>query len=666
MKEAAFGGKPTRRDSSVRAAAGSLNKLTTLSERLRAERQRSFVGRADEISLFNRLLSDAGCSMLFLTGPVGVGKSALLRELERVATALGHRTLALDVSLLAEQPTLALPALRSQLSGFMHSGGRRAQRSVLFVDGFDRLAEEGDALFAEVEELAADVLLVVASRAVLPRTLALDPAWSRLMQQRQLAPLGPTEVETFLELREVPLEARAAIQELSHGFPLALAVAAELLNRHQQLGVDSSSLTLSGLQELHHTLARLLCPTAVSHGQQLALDVCAIAKTTTAEIVEAMRQALGVELKADAQDLFNWLSQQSFIEWSPSGLEPHLLVRLALQARLRLDRPRRFRALVQALREYSVAELASAANPGADLVNLFFLDRHTPTARRWLPADDSPSKLLEPARPSDSTQILEVVLEHEGPEAEALARRSLGRESDRFDVLRGDGIEGFLHHVSFGARGAAELDPTDPVTPLIQRFMTENPLEAEEESLLFRWFLDRRDHQAPSTRVMSVTARQTQVVLGAKQLPYSFCVFRTPSDWTPLWKDLGLTWQIVDRFQLGEHEYSLLAFMWRRRTLRDALVQAWRKPAAEETPGDPSLSYDELRVKVAERVARLAQKIKLTPREAEILELLCLGHNFEDIARQLSIRPRTVKFHQENLLRKTGVSSRVELFRKLL
>lgn len=665
MKEAAFGGKPTRRDSSVRAAGGSLNKVTTLAERLRVERQRSFVGRGDEISLFTRLLSDSGCSMFFLTGPVGVGKSALLRELERSAVALGHRTLSLDVSLLAEQPTLALPALRSQLAGFTQ-GARRAQRSVLFVDGFERLGEERDALFAEVEELAADVLLVVASREAVPSTLVLDPAWSRLLQQRDLSPFNASEVETFLELREVAVEARAAIQDLAHGFPLALAVAAELVNRQQQLAGDAAGLTLSGLQEVHHTLARLLCPTAVSHGQQLALDVCAVAKTTTAEIVEAMRQALGVELKSDAQDLFNWLSQQSFVEWAPSGLSPHLLVRLALQARLRLDRPRRFRALVQALREYSVGELANAANPDADLGNLFFLDRQTPLARRWLPTDESANKLLEPARPSDSAQILEVVRECEGPEAEALARRSLQRETDRFDVVRGEGIEGFLHHVSFGARGAAELDPTDPVTPLIQRFVTENPLEAEEEALLFRWFLDRKDHQTPSSRVMAITARQTQVVLGARQLPYSFCVFHAHQDWAPLWKELGLTWQVVDRFSLGSHEYALLAFMWRRRTLRDALVQAWRKPATTEPPSDPSLSYDELRVKVAERVARLAQKIKLTPREAEILELLCLGQNFEDIARTLSIRPRTVKFHQENLLRKTGVSSRVELFRKLL
>jgi DNA-binding CsgD family transcriptional regulator len=62
----------------------------------------------------------------------------------------------------------------------------------------------------------------------------------------------------------------------------------------------------------------------------------------------------------------------------------------------------------------------------------------------------------------------------------------------------------------------------------------------------------------------------------------------------------------------------------------------------------------------------LARKVKLTPREVEILGQLCLGHSAEDIARNLSIRPRTVKFHQENLLRKTGASSRVELFRKLM
>lgn len=115
----------------------------------------------------------------------------------------------------------------------------------------------------------------------------------------------------------------------------------------------------------------------------------------------------------------------------------------------------------------------------------------------------------------------------------------------------------------------------------------------------------------------------------------------------------------------GGHQYCVLVFMWKRRALRDVLIHGARPPNSARSDSDP-LSVDELRLKVTERVANLARKVKLTPREVEILAQLCLGHSAEDIARDLAIRPRTVKFHQENLLRKTGASSRVELFRKLM
>lgn len=661
MKDPALGGKPGRRNLSVRAATPSLAKLTTLADRLRSERQRSFVGRAVEIAILGRLLSDPTRSLLFVSGAVGVGKSALLQELQRLTVAAGHHALAIDVGLLAEQPSLALPALREQLSSFTRSTEGDG-RAVLFIDAFERLDDEGEALFGEVEAMAADVLLVVASRRALPATLALDPAWARLLQQRELSPFSAEESDAFLELRDVAPDARTAAQELAQGYPLALAVAAELLTRQSQ-----PRLTLEAVHEVQHTLARLLCPVAVSHGQQLALDVCSVARSTTAELVEAMRQALGVELQSDAQDLFNWLSQQSLVHWEPVGLQPHFLVRMALQARLRLDRPRRFRALTQAVREFSVTELASAQNPDAEMVNLFFLDRNVPMARRWLPRDAPGRQPLEPARPTDAAQILKLVRECEGEESEAIAADYLKHEANQFEVTRGNVVTGALHHLTFDAAGVpSPLERVDPAMRLVRTYVGAHPLEAGESAILFRWFLDREEYQSPSPRVLAIIARQAQLLLASK-FAYSFCVFRAPNDCAGLWKDLSVPSQVVGRFTLGEQEYSVLAFVWRGRTLRDVLVNAWRMPSGEANVlEDPSLAVDELRVKVGERVAQLAQRIKLTPREAQILEQLCLGRNFEDIARSLSIRPRTVKFHQENLLRKTGASSRVELFRKLL
>lgn len=59
----------------------------------------------------------------------------------------------------------------------------------------------------------------------------------------------------------------------------------------------------------------------------------------------------------------------------------------------------------------------------------------------------------------------------------------------------------------------------------------------------------------------------------------------------------------------------------------------------------------------------LLQRVALTAREREVLELLLLGRTHEDIAEALGISERTSKFHQANLLAKLGAESRLDLLR---
>ena len=53
----------------------------------------------------------------------------------------------------------------------------------------------------------------------------------------------------------------------------------------------------------------------------------------------------------------------------------------------------------------------------------------------------------------------------------------------------------------------------------------------------------------------------------------------------------------------------------------------------------------------------------LTPREAEVLELLQDGASNAQIAHQLSIGVETVRTHARHIYRKLGISSRRELAR---
>jgi DNA-binding CsgD family transcriptional regulator len=55
------------------------------------------------------------------------------------------------------------------------------------------------------------------------------------------------------------------------------------------------------------------------------------------------------------------------------------------------------------------------------------------------------------------------------------------------------------------------------------------------------------------------------------------------------------------------------------------------------------------------------ERYGITPREREIIDLICSGRTNQEIADRLFISPATVKDHNYNIFRKTGVRNRVEL-----
>jgi DNA-binding CsgD family transcriptional regulator len=92
-----------------------------------------------------------------------------------------------------------------------------------------------------------------------------------------------------------------------------------------------------------------------------------------------------------------------------------------------------------------------------------------------------------------------------------------------------------------------------------------------------------------------------------------------------------------------------------------------------ETPDDatvrvtvrylPAVLLPEL---VDAKATRTAADRALSDRERQVLTLLLRGRGVEDIATMLEIAPRTVKFHQANVLQKLGADSRLDLLRVVL
>jgi len=57
------------------------------------------------------------------------------------------------------------------------------------------------------------------------------------------------------------------------------------------------------------------------------------------------------------------------------------------------------------------------------------------------------------------------------------------------------------------------------------------------------------------------------------------------------------------------------------------------------------------------------QSAKLTARETEVLQLICLGYTTKEIAGRLGISFKTASCHRTRLLQKAGVTSSIRLFR---
>jgi DNA-binding NarL/FixJ family response regulator len=63
--------------------------------------------------------------------------------------------------------------------------------------------------------------------------------------------------------------------------------------------------------------------------------------------------------------------------------------------------------------------------------------------------------------------------------------------------------------------------------------------------------------------------------------------------------------------------------------------------------------------------SRLLEKVKLTQREMEIIQLISIGLTSQEMATKLFISPRTVDTHRANLLKKLGVKNSMELINKV-
>jgi DNA-binding winged helix-turn-helix (wHTH) protein len=352
-----------------------------IGDRLRAKAEKRFVGRESELAELGGALAteSGGTQLYFVHGPGGIGKTTLLERLKSDAARADVVCVSIDASAIALTPAATIAAIAEGLAlieatATLQDIGAAMTRSdcrLLMIDSFDATGDASGWVREKLlPALPAQVRIVVAGRNAPDTLWTAHPLWSEAMRCIQLNSLSREESSHLLEMHAVDEAAHEAIVELSHGHPLALVLLAAEMRKHGRI---PSSLGRDSVREL---IKRCVsgAPTPL---HRRALEVSARARTTTVALLADVVDPL------QAPILFNWLSEQCYMNVGTRGLWPHDLVRDVVDENLRWRDPEGSRELDGALNRCLLGQLRNGRHDSHTAMELQFLERNSTLMKRY-------------------------------------------------------------------------------------------------------------------------------------------------------------------------------------------------------------------------------------------------------------------------------------------
>jgi hypothetical protein len=561
-----------------------------LAAHLERSRAAHFAGRAAELARLRGALADPGPSLIFVHGPGGIGKTSLLEQFAAEARAGGHPVVAVDARDLGLDSEVAAAAIARAAGAPPATPPAQALaigggRPVLIVDTFEAIGGLEPWLRNQLlPSLVGAPLVVIAGRAPTSPAWRVDPAWHGTLSVVGLGSMALDESAELLSRRGVAADAHAALHEISHGHPLALALLAEIaVERRGTLPELSPDLVQTLLE-------RFLRDLAAPHEDALA--VCALARVTTESL---LREIIGDQAPA----LYRWLRGLSFIELGRDGLFPHDLARDVVASDLAVRDPDRRRALVGRLRSAHIAALERASHEPDRLRavrDLLFVGRRSRSLRSYVTWREGETGWGERAGPRDAEAVVGLIGSHEGPEAAALAQHWWRRQPSAFTVFRSaDGdVAGLLVLLRLEGFAACDRDADPAIQAAARHAERAGPVGAGEVVIYNRFFGTRGAWQQVSPVQDLVQMTCITRWLTTPHLAWSYVAVRTPSIWAPQFDAVGMAASADAGFATDGVPQIVHVHDWRRTPAARWLLERGPDLASGADAGETSPLSDEV------------------------------------------------------------------------
>ncbi|HLA42890.1 MAG TPA: hypothetical protein VJZ27_05615, partial [Aggregatilineales bacterium] len=382
-----------------------------------------------------------------------------------------------------------------------------------------------------------------------------DPGWQSIMRLIPLRNLTPGESTQFLSRRGIPHEQHKPVQDFAHGHPLAISLIVDLFAQREGFTFEPEE-SLDIIKTLLDNFVRKVPGPA----HRAALEVCALVRLTSEESLAEMLEV------PEADQLFEWVRELSFIEVNREGLFPHDVAREVLLKDLRWRNPTWYTELHRRARNYYINRFNQSRGQEQQrfLFDLIYLHRENPVVRPFFEWQPGGALVIDNLHQNDIQPIQEMVARHEGYESSRIASYWMARHPESVQVWREAGKPvGFLMMLPLNEVHQDIMIEDPGVQSTWEYLSIHAPLRRNETATLFRYWMAEDSYQAVSPIQSLIFVNVVRHYLSTPGLAFTFFPCADSEFWQDIFAYADLARLPTADFQVGDRHYGMYGHDWR-------------------------------------------------------------------------------------------------------